>query len=178
MTTNHDDAGGEIIGLTTETYDVTLRNPRTGRIFPGQLPDVVVWNWYATINAIGLDQAHQMAVALGTQLIREFTRQQGPFVLALPWQQQTDAYEWLEAVKAYGDQYKDKKTVALTVSYELLARGDWKRGQAARFAKNLLGRNIDETTWQKAVDKWAKQQGKPALQLLPGRPRQKIPQTD
>ena len=61
----------------------------------------------------------------------------------------------------------------LEMAYDLLQEGSVNREQAAKLASVALGKEIKESAWRKAVDKWAREHGKPKLDLSHGRPSKK-----
>ncbi len=58
----------------------------------------------------------------------------------------------------------------LEMTYELLREGKISRGNAAVLASDFLGKKINADAWRKAVDKWAGDNHKPAIDLPRGRP--------
>jgi len=130
------------------------------QILPTETVDAVVfWNWYETIKERGIDQAHQMAV-LSVKAIAGSVSED----------QESRLRHLLEIIEWRAELSTDRKEQALLTSYNLLQSRDWDRARAARFARWLLGKEIEPEAWRKAVNKWAKEQGKPELKLPHGRP--------
>lgn len=146
---------------------ILLTDPETGDDFPHLLSLPVFWGWYTVIVSQGIDQALEMAAFAGALVRHDLVdkRDGGTFVKGgLPQEERAYLRRMLECLKDMGDRNKDKETHALQISYEVLGRKDWTRKQAARFASNVLGREISTDTWRKRVDRWAQRQGKPKVE--------------
>ncbi len=64
----------------------------------------------------------------------------------------------------------------LEMTYELLHASKISRGNAAVLASDILGKKINPDAWRKAVDKWARDNHKPPVDLPRGRPSRGKPE--
>ena len=146
------------------TLGISLQDPRTtgGGIYDHAVDATVFWSWYEVIREWGIDHALQMAIFSAEVATGELTEQA-----------KAKLQKVLESIKWRAELSKDKRDQALLVSYNQLQSGDWTRPRAAQFAQWLLGKTIEPEAWRKAVNKWAKEQGKPELKLPHGRPTKK-----
>jgi hypothetical protein len=146
-------------GDETPTLSIGLRHPVEGWNF-GRAPEAsVFWSWYETIKKWGADHAYEMAAESALLGKSELTDSERTYLR-----------RWLLTIEWHGDRRPDREAWARQISYTMLACREWNRHEAARFAANVLGRDIKESTWRTAVDKWASAQGKPKLALPHGRP--------
>ena len=145
------------------TLGIALQDPRTGGgIYDHAVDGTLFWCWYETIQKMGVDQAHRMAILTAEVIAGHLTEQE-----------QARLRDVLESIKWRGGLSKDRRTQALSVSYDMLQKGEWTRSRAAELARWLLGNDVEPEAWRKAVNKWAKEQGKPELKLPHGRPTKK-----
>lgn len=144
------------------TSAMALQDPETGRpifTYVTWPESTTYWSWYEVIKEWGIDQAHRMAI-LSAEIVAG----------DLAEQEKANLRKMLEAIKWHCDFLKDRRQAALRASYDMLQRGEWTRAKAAEHAKWMLGKEIETEAWRKAVNKWAKEQGKPELKLPHGRP--------
>ena len=71
--------------------------------------------------------------------------------------------QFIQALKNDRAKLTNEEHVFLAQSYEHLKSKDWTRAQAAAFASTMLGRAIGIEAWRKRVDRWAEDQGLPAI---------------
>ncbi len=147
------------------TPGIDLHHPLRDWTFRRTLESSVFWSWYETIKAWGAKHAYEMAAESALATTGE-----------LADDERTALRRWIQMIEWHGDRRADRATHTLRVSYERLVNGDWNRHTAARFATNMLGRKISESTWREAVNRWAKEQGLPKPTLPRGRPVKDKPQ--
>jgi hypothetical protein len=149
-------------GFVPRTIRLVLVDPATGDEVSEEMPHAEFWAVYQSLKAIGFNQTATVAL-FGATLIQP----------ALSAEDTNKIDRKISAIYAFLRYNSNPELTALNFSYELLQGLKISREAAAKFASDILGKEVPPDSWRKRVDKFADDRGLPKVGLTRGRRKKK-----
>ena len=147
--------------LVEQVVRFNVKDPVTCDTWPVALDVAEFWRFYQLIKSEGIEQARSLVLS-GLQFARhEVTEEDTRRISAALWE-----------VQHYP--VFSPEEIQLWRSYWELQRKETTRDEAAQRASAFLETPISTDAWRKRVDRWAEDQGLPALGQTKRRPRSKL----